>query len=62
MVQVSGKGGGYYGCYNNKRKTYTNKLMMPRIKVERYLLRDLKDKILTPENLKYIYENVKGNR
>ena len=34
MVQVSGKGGGYYGCYNAKRKVCTNKLMIPRKRIE----------------------------
>ncbi len=58
MVQISGKGGGYYGCYNNKRKTCTNKLMVPRKKVESLLINDLKEKFLTVENLRYVYENV----
>ncbi len=58
MVQVSGKGGGYYGCYNAKRKSCTNKLMIPRKRVEAIILNDLREKFLTVENLKYIYENV----
>ncbi len=58
MVQVSGKGGGYYGCYNNKRKTCTNKLMIQRKKVEEIILDHLKNQLLTAENLKYVYDNV----
>jgi site-specific DNA recombinase len=58
MVQISGKGGGYYGCYNNKRKTCANKLLIPRKKVENQILQDLKTKLLTAENLKYVYNNV----
>lgn len=58
MVQISGKGGGYYGCYNAKRKTCTNKLLIPRKRLETILLNDLKEKFLTTENLKYIYENI----
>ena len=58
MVQVSGKGGGYYGCYNAKRKSCTNKLLVPRKRIEAIILNDLKEKFLTAENLKYIYENV----
>lgn len=54
MVQVSGKGGGYYGCYNNKRKTCNNKLMIQRKKVEEHILEHLKVELLTSENLKYI--------
>ncbi|MCH9633992.1 MAG: hypothetical protein S4CHLAM7_07260 [Chlamydiae bacterium] len=58
MVQVSGKGGGYYGCYNNKRKTCSNKLMIQRKKAEAHILQNLKERILTAENLKYVYENL----
>ena len=58
MVQISGKGGGYYGCYNNKRKTCTNKLLIQRKKVEAHILEDLTDKLLTAENLKYVFENL----
>lgn len=42
MVQVSGKGGGYYGCYNAKRKSCTNKLLISRKRVEAIILNDLK--------------------
>ena len=58
MVQISGKSGGYYGCYNYKRKTCTNKLIIPRKKVEQYILQALKERLLTTENLKYIFKNV----
>ncbi len=58
MVQVSGKSGGYYGCYNAKRRTCNNKLLIPRKKVEQHLLQHLKEKLLTVENLKYVYDSV----
>ena len=58
IVQVCGKSGGYYGCYNAKRKTCTNKLTIPRKRLEELLLENLKEKLLTEENLKYVYENV----
>lgn len=58
MVQVGGKGGGYYGCYNAKRKTCKNKLLVSRKKVEEFIIRDLKSKLLTPENIEYVYKNV----
>ena len=58
MVQVSGKGSGYYGCYNNKRKSCSNKLMISRKRLEGILIESLKEKFLTVENLKYVYENV----
>ncbi len=58
MVQVSGKGGGYYGCYNAKRKVCKNNLKIPRKRIEAIILNDLKEKFLTAENLKYIFQNV----
>ncbi len=58
MVQVSGKGSGYYGCYNNRRKSCENKLLISRKKLEEMLIGALKEKFLTVENLKYVYENV----
>ena len=58
MVQISGKGSGYYGCYNNKRKSCSNKLMISRKRLEEILIGSLKEKFLTVENLKYVYENV----
>jgi site-specific DNA recombinase len=58
IVLVSGKSSGYYGCYNAKRKTCTNTLLIPRKKVEEHILQDLREKILTVENLDYVYQNV----
>lgn len=58
IVQVCGKGGGYYGCHQAKRKTCTNKLTIPRKRLEELLLADIRDKLCTSENLKYVYENV----
>ena len=58
IVQVCGKSGGYYGCHNAKRKTCTNKLTIPRTRLEDLLLENLKHNLLTEENLKYVYDNV----
>ncbi len=58
IVQVWGKGGGYYGCHQAKRKTCTNKLTIPRKRLEEILLENLKGNLLTAENLKYVYDNV----
>lgn len=58
IVQVCGKSGGYYGCHNAKRKTCTNKLTIPRTRLEELLLENLKQNLLTAENLKYVYDNV----
>ncbi len=61
IVQLSGKGGGYYGCYNSKRKTCKNKLLVPRKKIESIIIDSLKEKFLTAENLKYVYEKLEKN-
>lgn len=45
-------------CYNNKRKACTNKLLISRKRVEAILLKELQEKFLTAQNLKYVYQNV----
>lgn len=58
IVLVSGKGSGYYGCFNAKRKTCNNTLLAPRKKIEETITSDLKNKILTLENIEYVYKKV----
>ncbi|NDD58354.1 MAG: hypothetical protein EBZ47_03765 [Chlamydiae bacterium] len=58
IVQVCGKAGGCYGCHQAKRKTCSNKLTIPRKRLEEILLEHLKQNLLTAENLKYVYDNV----
>ncbi|MBW1679814.1 MAG: recombinase family protein, partial [Deltaproteobacteria bacterium] len=58
IVLISGKGSGYYGCYNTKRKTCNNNLLVPRKRVEKVIISELKDKILIAENLEYVYKNL----
>jgi site-specific DNA recombinase len=58
IILISGKGSGYYGCYNAKRKTCENKLLVPRKRVEEVIIKDLKEKILTSNNLSYVYKNL----
>jgi len=58
IVLITGKGSGYYGCYNAKRKTCTNTLKISRKKIEEIIIKDLREKILTTENLTYVYKNV----
>ena len=55
---ISGKGTGYYGCYNARRKTCTNTLAIPRKRIEEIIINELKDKILTADNLEYVYKKV----
>ena len=58
IVLVSGKGTGYYGCYNSKRKTCKNNLLVPRKRLEKIIIAELQQKILTLKNLSYVYEKV----
>jgi DNA invertase Pin-like site-specific DNA recombinase len=58
IVMMSGKGSGYYGCYNGGRKSCDNRLLVPRKRVEEIIISDLQNKLLTVENLKYIYKKV----
>ena len=60
IVLISGKGSRYYGCYNAKRKTCENKLIVPRKRVEEIIIKDLKEKILTSDNLLYVYKNLEN--
>ncbi len=58
IVLISGKGSGYYGCFNAKRKTCNNTLLAPRKRIEKTLISDLKEKILTTENIGYVYKRI----
>ena len=58
IVLISGKGTGYYGCYNARRKTCNNMLLIPRKRIEETIINELKEKILTTENLEYVYKKV----
>ena len=58
IVLLSGKSGGYYGCYNSKRKTCNNSLLIPRKRVEESIIKELQEKILTADNLEYVYKKV----
>ena len=58
IVLISGKGSGYYGCFNARRKTCDNMLSVPRKRIEKAIITDLKEKILILENLSYVYGNV----
>ena len=58
IVLTSGKGSGYYGCYNARRKTCTNTLAISRKRIEEIIINELKNKILITDNLEYVYKNV----
>jgi hypothetical protein len=56
IVQVCGKGGGYCGRYNAKRKTCTDKLTIRKKRIEGLLLDNLNDVFLTTESFKNVYD------
>ena len=58
IVLISGKGSGYYGCYNSRRGTCNNLLSVPRRRVEEVIISELRNKILTAENLEYVYKEI----
>ena len=55
---VSGKGSGHYGCYNAKRKTCNNNLNITRKSIEEVIATEPKERILTRDNLDYVYREV----
>jgi len=58
IVLLSGKGTGYYGCYNSRRKTCQNMLLVPRKRIEQTIIAELTEKIMTAENVEYVYKRV----
>ncbi len=58
IVLISGKSDGYYGCYNAKRKTCHNTLLIPRKRLETKVTQEILSQILTAENLQYIFTNI----
>ena len=58
IVLLGGKGSGYYGCYNSRRKTCENRLLVSRHRIEQSIISDLKERILTPENVEYVYQKL----
>ncbi|MDP8266267.1 MAG: recombinase family protein [Candidatus Aceula meridiana] len=58
ILLVSGKGLGYYGCYNARRKTCNNTLLVPRKRLEQIIIGKLREKLLTTNNLEYVYRNI----
>ncbi len=55
---ISGKGSRYYGCVNARRKNCTNALLVPRARLERVIIAELKESILTPDNVAFVYKQV----
>ena len=58
MVQISGKGSGYYGCHNAKKKSCENKLNIPRKRLEQTVLKMIQEKLLIPEKIHEVLQKV----
>ena len=58
IAQVSGKGGGYYGCLGQTRGSCDNRLLVRRKLAERIVLSAVRDKIACPEAFTYLLERV----
>lgn len=58
VIQVSGKGSGYYGCSNAKKKTCSNCLLVPRKRIEDALLNKIQQDLLEPEKIHEILKRV----
>ena len=56
--QVSGKGGGYFGCLGAKRGTCDNKILVRRKLVENLILHEVNKQLATPENFQVVLKNV----
>ena len=58
ILLMSGKGMGYYGCYNARRKTCSNTLFVPRKRIEQIIISKLREQLLTTDKLEVIYRNI----
>ena len=52
----SGKAAGYYGCLNSSRKSYKNKMLIARSRLEHGFVKALQEKVLSVENIKLILD------
>ena len=60
MGQVSGKGGGYYGCLAAAKSACPNKLLVARRLVERRLVAAVRERINDPQRLLYVLQRVEA--
>lgn len=58
MGQVSGKGGGYYGCLGAAKHACANRLLVPRRLTERKVLESLRHECSTPLAIRDVLEHV----
>ncbi len=58
MGQVSGKGGGYYGCLKASKKASRNRLLLARRQAEKAILASLRERVVEVRCVHYILERV----
>ena len=58
IAQVSGKGGGYYGCLAASRGACDNRLLVRRILTERVVMAAVRNHLASAENLRYVLRRV----
>lgn len=54
MLQITGRRGGYYGCFTHHRKSKTackNKFLVHRIKLEKFVIEKVKEVLLSDHNI-----------
>ncbi len=56
--QVSGKGGGYYGCLGAMKGKCSNRIIVRRRLAEKAILAAVQDKLSTPESIRHVLERV----
>lgn len=58
--QISGKGGGYFGCPGAKRGTCNNKILVRRKLVEDLVLDEVNKQLANPENFQLVLKKVEN--
>ncbi len=58
IAQVSGKGGGYYGCLGAAKGACDNKMLVRRKLAERMILEAVREKLSAPEHIRYVLQRV----
>ncbi len=60
MAEVSGKGGGYYGCLGATKGACENKLLVRRTLVEKIILDTVRERLSSPEHIEYVLRRVEA--
>ena len=58
ITQVSGKGGGYFGCPGAKKSTCKNKVIVRRKLIEKVFLDQIRERIASPEQVHDVLQRV----